>query len=155
METKVSTVCPISAGLTTLIGGWGRICHDKWELYGFSITMYCPNVLSITSTGMIAYSCVKCSNYCFHDFGFFANQSDHYIFCTTCSCQWVIIWFRRNKTRLEHVRYYWLSFIHSFIFIWQIHKLQHTKIKIQYIYKGKNTLQNEIRYNAKDSPRKP
>ena len=47
-----------------------------------------------------------------------------------------------------------LHFI-SFYFYLAIHKLQYTKIKIQYIYKGKNTLQNEIRYNAKDSPRKP
>ena len=49
------------------------------------------------------------------------------------------------------------GFIHFFFisFYVAIHKLQYTKTKIQYIYKGKNTLQNEIQYNAKDSPRKP
>ena len=36
-----------------------------------------------------------------------------------------------------------------------IHKLQYTKINIQYICKGKKKIQNKIRYNAKDSPRKP
>ena len=45
-------------------------------------------------------------------------------------------------------------FIFQFHFYLAIHKLQYTKRKIQYIYKSKNTLQKEIRYNAKDSSRK-
>ena len=89
MEKKIGTVRPIllkksppfpnamliwvmlpeaTPGCPTLIDG-GGVGKDmtNGELGGFFKTMHCPNVLSITSNGIVAISCIKCSNYFFHD----------------------------------------------------------------------------------------